>query len=378
MNDPAFRARPLTDSKRKRVEDMPTIETALTGWIPLVDFDQLAPIPLCLICELRDKFRPAHIRDSLAEFGILDHVLDGKRLDADRLVFTDQAGRELVQEIPAAVSYSGMDFRDFLPGFGSILGPFLLLRKPSLCLRQLLLILVEEFRVAYRLASREDHQVFQAQVNPYGVLLGGQRLYLLFQQDGDEVTISAIPGNGDRTRLAVFGQGARPVDIQRVGHLCQGQVSMAPPKGGIGVGRTLLVALLFENRILATPFKEIEKSSIQVPKCLLQRNTRNISKPPGFFLLFELGQGCTQIIVVQALPLLIVGIGFLAQPPVVNIATTPKGLGKNALLFFSRVKPILVGSFLLHVLHASSYLVKRQAGTTQPRPNKERTLYHQA
>src|SRR5439155_525836 len=127
--------------------------------------------------------------------------------------------------------------------------------------------------------------------------------------------------------------------------LCQGQVSIAPPKGGIGVGRTLLVALLFENRILATPFKEIEKSSIQVPKCLLQRNTRNISKSPGFFLLFELGQGCTQLMVVQALTLLIVGIGFLAQPPVVNRATTPKGLGKEALLFFSRVIPIRVARF---------------------------------
>lgn len=95
---------------------------------------------------------------------------------------------------------------------------------------------------------------------------------------------------------------------------------------------------------------------------LLQGNARNVSEPPCLFLLFQLCQGGTQVIVVQAPLLLIVRIGTQALAPIVHIATTPKGLGKDAPLSISRVKPIFVGSLLFHKLQYSNYLVSRQEG----------------
>ena len=71
---------------------MPTIGTTLTRRIPLVDFDQGSTVPFSLVFKLRDKLAPTDVSNSLTEFGVFDHVLDCQRLNADRLVFTDQSG----------------------------------------------------------------------------------------------------------------------------------------------------------------------------------------------------------------------------------------------------------------------------------------------
>ena len=111
---------------------------------------------------------------------------------------------------------------------------------------------------------------------------------------------------------------------------------------------------------LATSFKEVEKRTVQVSKRLLQGNRGNISKPDCFFLLFQFRKQGTQIFIVEPDPILVVSIGTLAQSPIVDIAATPKRVGKNALLFLSWVEPIVVGSLLLHILHFSSYDVDCQ------------------
>ncbi len=145
-------------------------------------------------------------------------------------------------------------------------------------------------------------------------------------------------------------------------------------KGCTRIGSTLLVPFLLERWILATSFKEVEKRSIQMAEGLLQRNTRNRSEPCGFFLFFEVCQRCTQIIGGQSPVLLIVRIRTQAQSPIVDIAATPKGLSKDALLFVGWVKPILVSSLLVHELQYSSYLVNCQPGVTQPRPPNRNAL----
>src|SRR3989442_13309293 len=99
---------------------------------------------------------------------------------------------------------------------------------------------------------------------------------------------------------------------------------------------------------------------IEMPQSLLQGHRRNIGEPHGIILLFQFGQHSTQILVGQTLAVLVVSIGFLSQRPIVDIATTSKGLGKKAFLFIVWVKPILVGSFLFHGLLFISYSVDCQ------------------
>src|SRR5207244_2731632 len=116
------------------------------------------------------KPTPPHVTDRFSQTVIFDHVLDRQRLDADRLVFTNQTCRELVQEITASLSNTGMDASNLLTGFGSIFTPLLFPGVSPLCFRQFLFVLVEEFRIADRLARREDDERFQAQVSPDGLL----------------------------------------------------------------------------------------------------------------------------------------------------------------------------------------------------------------
>ena len=97
----AFWARPLPNIERKGCEDMSTIETTLRRRVSPVDFDKVATIPFRFVGELRHELRPTHVMNSLRQCVILDHVLDGKALHTDRLVFTDQASGEFLQEITA-------------------------------------------------------------------------------------------------------------------------------------------------------------------------------------------------------------------------------------------------------------------------------------
>src|SRR6266568_2446777 len=110
---------------------MSTIKTAFGGWVPLVNLDEVASIPLGLVFELGHEFAPSCVRDSFSEGMIFDHVFDCKCLDTDRLVLTDQTCRELMQEVTATISDAGMKTSNPSAGFGAVLRPFLLLGVPS-------------------------------------------------------------------------------------------------------------------------------------------------------------------------------------------------------------------------------------------------------
>jgi hypothetical protein len=56
----------MANIESKRVENMSTLETPLTGRIELVDLDKVAPVPVCFVRQLRYKFPPPHITDGFA------------------------------------------------------------------------------------------------------------------------------------------------------------------------------------------------------------------------------------------------------------------------------------------------------------------------
>ena|SRR5690349_8064552 len=102
---------------------------------------------------------------------ILDHVFDCQRLDADRLVFTDQACRELVQEITAAISNPGMKTSNLLACLVSVLRSLFLLGMSSLCFRQLFLIFGKEFGIAHDFTRRQGDELLQSQKGYLATLL---------------------------------------------------------------------------------------------------------------------------------------------------------------------------------------------------------------
>ena len=274
MLDPAFRAGPVTYIKRKGVEHMSTIKATLAGRVPLVNLDEGATIPRRFVFQLGHKLAPSHIRDGFAQCGMLDHILDLKTLNADRLVFTDQACREFVKEVRTSVSNPSVNPGNFETGLVSILGAFFLFRVATLGFCQFPLICGEKLGIANRFPIGEHDKRFQAQVSPNGVFCGGQQGNVIFHQDAHEVASCTILGHRHTRWRCAFWQRTRPHHRKRLFHLGKGDVPILVDKGGVGIGCRLSVAFLFEGRVRSASLKEIDERPVQVSEGLLQGDRR--------------------------------------------------------------------------------------------------------
>lgn len=83
---------------------MSTGKATFRRGIPLVNLHQVPPVPLRFVFQLGHKLTPPHVTDRFTQLVVLDHVLHLQALHTDRLVFTDQACRELMQEVTAAIT----------------------------------------------------------------------------------------------------------------------------------------------------------------------------------------------------------------------------------------------------------------------------------
>src|SRR5216684_897057 len=372
MMDATFWACPGTRIKLKRVENMSAIKAAFGGWVPLIDFDQVSSVPLGFVFQLGHELTPTDITDGFTELWVLDHVLHRKVLDTDRLVLTNQTCRELVREITAAISDTSMDLSDFLTGLFSVLAALLFLGMSALGLGKLLLILAEKLWIAHHFPIREHDEGFQAQIGTDRRRSHRQVRNVLFYQDGNEVAVCSILGDGDTTWLGSLRQGTRPHDIQGSIHLGKGEARSIPSKGIVRIGSRLLVMPLLECGVLSTSFKEVEKRTVEMPQGLLQGNRRDLVEPAVFGLLLELGQGFREVFIVQAALLIIEGIRLLAQGPIIDEAATAEGTSKKTLLLVRWIDSILVGSLLFHTYMIVYGGVTVKQSTHLPPLHKER------
>ena len=339
---------------------MSTMVAPLRGGVELVDLDEDTPIPLGLVLQLAYKFTPTHITNGLGEAMVLNHVLDLQALDTYDLVLAYELRRELVLVISASIGTTCMDFGHLATCLLTALGAFVLLGKPALSTGQLLLVCGEKLGVAKGVAIGGENHRFQAQVQPDHFGDNLQRGDLLFNKDRDEVATCRVEAGRHTGGFAVFGQGSRPVNVKGLFHLGEGQVHSLQLKGSANIGGGLLAMLLFEEGILRTTLKEVQKRFIEVTQSLLQGHTGDFIEPVCRDLLLEVGQLDTQVIVVEPFASLVVGIGLLLQGPVVDIPATAESPSQDLLLLSGRVEPIPVRSFLLHILHDIVYEVESQ------------------
>src|SRR6266487_223314 len=339
---------------------MTTVKATFGGRVPLVNLDEGPSIPSCFILQLPEELTPSHIGDGFGEAVVLDHVLDGKTLDAYDLVLTYDLSRELVLIVTASIGNTSVYSGNLLACFVTVLGTFAFLCQAALCPCQLLLVLGEKLGVAVSMTVRSDDHRFQAQVQPDHFRGNGQGLDLFLNQDGDEVATCTVLQDSHGRGLASIGQGTRPHDVQGRIHLGKREEGSIPLEGSTYVGCRLRTLFLFERGITGTPLKEIDERFIQVAQGLLQGNTSDFTEPYRVLLLLQVSQGRGQMSVVKTFTLLVVGIGFLAERPIIHITHTTKRASQHLLLLVSGITPILVCAFLFHVLHCSIYGVERQ------------------
>lgn len=327
MGNAACRAHPMANSERKCVKKMTTVETTLTGWVPLVELDEVSPIPFRFVCELGHKLIPSDIVKSFGKRMVFSPVLDCQRLHADRLVLTDQACRELLQEITAAIGYSGMDTSNFPGGFSTVLRSLALLRMTTLSLCQFLFICGEERGVDDSLDCREDHEVFEPQVGPDGWLCWLKVGNLFFNQDAYARTDRQCLSR--RSRWLAWHRWAKGCGqriFQGIRHFCQSEHAIMLQKSRSCILSTLLVTLLLEGRVFGVTSNEGVKGFIQEPQGLLHRGTRYLIQPRMTLLFLQVGEHGRCLAVIQTLVLFVIGIGAQTQAPVVDGTSAPKRL----------------------------------------------------
>src|SRR5438105_322471 len=114
-----------------------------------------------------------------------------------------------------------------------------------------------------------DHAL-ESQIKPHLLIDNRQMLDIFLYQDGDEVAVSTIFGDGYGRGFAPLGQRTRPMNIKRSVHSGESQVFPIPLEGSSYVSSRLLSMLLMRRGILSTSLKEVTKGAIQMTKGLLQ------------------------------------------------------------------------------------------------------------
>ena len=219
---------------------MSTAVTPLRRWVPLLNLDQGSPIPRCLVLKLAGKLTPTHIANTLSQGVVLEHVLDLQTLDADRLVLTNNAGRELLLIISPPISYLGVCLSDLEPCLSTVLTPLLLFAEATGSLGQFLLIRACVPWIAHVFPIGSDNHTLQAKIKPHLLLHDRQVLDILFDQDGHEIAPCGVLGDGHGRGLASFGKWATPHNIQRCIHPGERESSSIPLEGGTYVSNGLL------------------------------------------------------------------------------------------------------------------------------------------
>jgi len=125
-------------------------------------------VPRCLVRKLSNKLGPCDIVYCASEAPVLHHVPHTKRLEADRLVFTDQPRRELVQRVLPAVADAGVDPGDSISLFLVVPTCLLLSRKPALFAAESKEALFQEAGIAVLLTVTRHDGVGKTDVDTDG------------------------------------------------------------------------------------------------------------------------------------------------------------------------------------------------------------------
>jgi hypothetical protein len=126
---PTFGTIPLSDIKRHFLNDVTAVSTTFGTGEPTVNFYQCPTVPLALIFQLTNQFRPRSISNCLSQFMVLcairaplryQHIPHRQILDSNRLVFAYQSSGQLVKEVCSRIGNSRMDASNLMPRFLSM------------------------------------------------------------------------------------------------------------------------------------------------------------------------------------------------------------------------------------------------------------------
>ncbi len=182
--------RPLADVQPLLAAVLAAARTDLGRGEPWVGLDERPPVELTFIFELPDELAPPGVPDRFRQAAMLHHLPRLQRLDHDDLVLVDDASRQLVEEVMAAVPYLFMLFSQQEPGLLAVPAAGLLAGEGALRLFEPRLGRTQVARVRDLLRDervvRHGGEVFQPEVDPDRVLGRDPWLFVLLDEERRE------------------------------------------------------------------------------------------------------------------------------------------------------------------------------------------------
>lgn len=340
VDRPTLRARPFPNAQRLLAVSMSARRANLTARIPAADLDESPPIPSRLVFKLSHEFAPTRVRNRLGKTAVLLQSNYVQILDRDRLVFTDDAGRELVQEIFARICNLGVEARKLPPCPVSIVASFLFATQCPLIPSKLRFVLAENLWRFDLFAIASDGEVAQPKVDADGLVVDWQERFVFLSLESHKVPSGSVLT--DREAVDLLRQRTRLDEGKRLIRLGDEQHSSLDTEGIAHEPDRLLVVLRLESRVLAAFGEEVAERPVLVAECLLQGDVRHVVEPREFLLdLGELGCGL-RVVDTSAVQ------GILLAAPVKNVvphkASAPERLRQQLRLRVCRVSPVFVGA----------------------------------
>ncbi|BAY52216.1 hypothetical protein NIES2134_101800 [Thermostichus vulcanus NIES-2134] len=356
MVRPTLRTVPFSDAQWQPLNNVTTLSTAFRTGKPLVNLHQCPTIPLGFVFQLPYQFAPSSITDGSSKLTVLDHVFHSQRLDYDRLVFTYQSSRQLVQMV-----FSGI--RDFLVNLGNFQPRLIPIARAFLFATQRPLRLTESFVVAVKVLgvgnlfpSTQGNEAAHPYVQTNRRVDGLQcQLSGVIKPQTDVPLSSRVKPDGHCGWFNTIWKPSRPANIQRFVALCQEYFSVFPPKSRLAEFCATAIAFLFEVGIFRPTCKKVTESRLQMSQCLLQGDRANLIQKLKVILLLPLSKQGRGLNVVKSLFSFIPGFCSRCQCSVINQPNTAQCSPKQGFLLSCWVEAVTES--LLHALNYSDYSV---------------------
>ncbi|ADE13436.1 hypothetical protein Nhal_0233 [Nitrosococcus halophilus Nc 4] len=290
------------------------------------------------------------IRDGFTQAAISQHPFDIQILKTNYLVLVNQLRGLLVQKIPAAIRYPGMNSGHTLLLLAAAVGAFTLLAQASLRPLQLTGIAVGVFGRTRLIPIGSDNHILDAHIHADSVPSHRQGENLYLAGHADEITASRV--FADRDHFGDAPHTLRPLELERT------QLGQLQPLAfGVEVlfymalieliaHRLRLVAFL-KSGILGPTGEEVFKRRILVPQFLGMATGGGFAQPRAFRLL-QYRQLAAEADSVQRLALRFIRLRSRFQRPIPHIAGMAEFNGQLPLLRGRRVKPEFVGPLRYH------------------------------
>ena len=265
-------ARPTTPEAHVEwhgIRHYPARRTGLARRIPAVYADEPSPIPAALVFEHSRKLTPTGIADRSGQSVVRHHAAHVQVFDRDRLVFTNQTGRKLVQIVAANIRNPLVDLGHPELCLALVLRALPLAGQRLLRPLQLRHLAAQRSRRWMLAAIREGGEAGQSQINADLPGSRGHHRQRFIHAERNVVASSGRAAYVDCSRLS--RESARPADIQ-IANLGERQCRSVPLETRARELRRLFAVALLEVGVRRAILPEVDERGLQVAQGLLDRD----------------------------------------------------------------------------------------------------------